>query len=90
MIDSVGSTKGQTRGQYYLHCADHGTPEAGKSDQADTKWPGHSAVVMQGIADCHVPVIGHGTKHVIFSKEQSHKNKTLDQTPRVGNSFLLR
>ena len=37
-------------------------------------WPGHSAVVMRGVTDCHVPVILHGTKHRIHSKEQTHED----------------
>ena len=77
MVDGVGSTKGQAGGQYYLHCAHHRPTEVGESDQADAQEPGHPYLVMQGVADCHVPVIGHSTKHVILSKKQSHKNKTL-------------
>ena len=71
MVDGVGSTKGQVRGQYYLHGAHCRSPEVGESDQADATWPGHSAVLMQGVANCPVPVIGHGIENVVLSKEQS-------------------
>ena len=73
MIVGVGSIKGQVRGQYYLHCAQCRTSEVEERDQADAMWPGHFAVVMQGIADFHVPFIGHGTVHVIFTKNRLMK-----------------
>jgi hypothetical protein len=79
MINDIGATKGQLEGEKNLYDGMLEAPCAGYPHQSATRSPSHDGRVVQGLANGHIMVIGHGcednqlhTSKEVFSKELHH------------------
>jgi hypothetical protein len=76
MINDIGASKGQLKGEKNLYDDMQEAPWAGHSHRSASESPGHDGRVVQGLANVHITVIAHGcednqlhTSKEVFSKE---------------------
>ena len=61
----------------------------GRDSQDHAHTPAHDDRVMEGVADGHVPIIGHHYQDETFSVSKSHVQKGLYYAWDKGDSFFL-
>lgn len=76
----VGPTEGQGKDIPGLNSGVSSTKCVGSSHQLETGSLGHDRAVMEGSADGHEAVIGHGGQQEALSCRMHHKEGHLDHT----------
>ena len=79
VIDDIGATEVQLESEENMYHGMNETPCPGYHHEKDTESVVHDRRIVQGLADGHIAVIGHGTEdnHLhpskeVFSKELGH------------------
>lgn len=87
VVDFTRPTEGQPQDEHYMDQGQEGATCPGCHHQDEAESPAHDGRISEGVADGHVPIIGHHHQEKTFGVSETQKEKGLCHAASEGDGL---